>query len=227
MWGRINRLNELARATGLTILATNNVLYAKPSRRPLQDIITCIHHGTTLAEAGRLLEKNGERHLKTPDEMVELFARWPNAIAATRTVADQVRFSLDELSYRYPKEIYPNDRTAQQHLIALTHAGAARAWPAGVPTPTAAQIEHELSLIGRMEPGAVLPYHPRHRGLCALAGHLVSGARIGGDSTVCFCLGITSVDPSNHELLFERLSPRNATSRRTSTSTSSMNGARR
>ena len=202
--GRINRLDQLARANGSTILATNDVLYAHPSRRPLQDIITCIHHGTTLADAGRLLEKNGERHLKTPDEMVELFARWPHAIAATRVVADRTRFSLQELGYRYPKEIYPDDRTAQEHLIALTHEGAARAWPGGVPDPTAAQIEHELSLIGRMD---LAQYFLTIHDIVAYArsqGILCQGRGSAANSTVCFCLGITSVDPSNHELLFER-----------------------
>ncbi|MFY8195788.1 MAG: PHP domain-containing protein, partial [Novosphingobium sp.] len=100
---RIERLNALARSSGLGLLATNEVLYATPARRPLQDVMTAIRHKTTVAKAGHLLEPNAERHLKSPEEMVRLFERWPDAIAATRQVADSCRFNLRELRYEYPE----------------------------------------------------------------------------------------------------------------------------
>ena len=201
---RIARLDLLARTNDLCILATNAVLYATPNRRPLQDIITCIRAGTTIAAAGRLLAKNAERHLKSPKEMITLFARWPHAITATRDVADRISFSLTELAYHYPKEVYPAGRTAQEHLAALTYEGATHFWPAGVPTKTAAQIEHELALIGRME---LAQYFLTIHDIVTFARSvniLCQGRGSAANSTVCYCLGITSVDPSAHELLFER-----------------------
>ena len=104
---RIDRLDALAKANGLALLATNDVHYHKPERRPLQDVMTAIRHKTTVAAAGHLLHANGERHLKPPQEMQRLFARWPHAIAAAREVADACRFTLDELKYEYPQKGYP------------------------------------------------------------------------------------------------------------------------
>ena len=100
---RIERLDRLARAHGCTILATNDVHYHAPDRRPLQDVVTCIREKVTIATAGYLLNPNAERHLKSPEEMVRLFARWPHAISATREFADALHFSLDELRYEYPQ----------------------------------------------------------------------------------------------------------------------------
>ena len=108
---RIERLDALAKANGLQLLATNDVHYATPDKRPLHDVMTAIRHKTRVAEAGHLLAANAERHLKSPQEMQMLFARWPHAIAATREVADACRFSLDELRYEYPEEIYPDGMT--------------------------------------------------------------------------------------------------------------------
>ena len=100
---RIERLDRIARANGCTILATNDVHYHAPDRRPLQDVVTCIREKVTIATAGYLLNPNAERHLKSPAEMARLFARWPHAIAATRAFADSLNFSLDELRYEYPQ----------------------------------------------------------------------------------------------------------------------------
>ena len=105
---RIEALDALARRHGMSLLATNDVLYHAPERRPLQDVMSAIRHKTTVANAGHILHPNAERHLKSPDEMVRLFARWPHAIAATRTVADACHFSLEELRYEYPEEICPD-----------------------------------------------------------------------------------------------------------------------
>ncbi len=117
---RINRLDGLAKQHGLSILATNDVHYHAPERRPLQDVMTCILHKTTIAKAGFLLHANAERHLKSPAEMQRLFAEWPHAIRATREVADACRFDLTELSYEYPQEIVPEGRTPQEYLEELT-----------------------------------------------------------------------------------------------------------
>src|SRR6478672_11317020 len=148
---RIERLDRLARKHGCTILATNDVHYHAPERRPLQDVVTCIREKTTIANAGYLLNPNAERHLKSPAEMVRLFERWPHAISATRAFADALHFSLDELRYEYPRESVPQGRTPQQQLGHLTWQGAAKHWPGGVPDKVAKQLNHELALIDRLD----------------------------------------------------------------------------
>src|SRR3954451_5402939 len=130
---RVERLDRLAQAHGCTILATNDVHYHVPDRRPLQDVVTCIREKVTIATAGYLLNPNAERHLKRPDEMVRLFARWPHAIAATRQFADSLHFNLEELRYEYPRETVPEGRTPQQHLEHLTWEGAKKFWSGGIP----------------------------------------------------------------------------------------------
>lgn len=144
---RIERLDALARAHGLSLLATNDVLYHQPDRRPLQDVMTAIRHKATVARAGLLLQPNAERHLKSPHEMVALFARWPHAIAATRDVADACAFSLDDLRYEYPEETYPDGLDAQAYLERLTWEGAAEHYPAGVPDTVRETLEKEFALI--------------------------------------------------------------------------------
>ena len=103
-------------ANGCTILATNDVHYHAPDRRPLQDVVTCIREKVTITTAGYLLNPNAERHLKSPEEMARLFERWPHAIAATRDFADALHFSLDELRYEYPERRCPTAESPQQHL---------------------------------------------------------------------------------------------------------------
>jgi error-prone DNA polymerase len=123
---RINALECMAARAGLAILATNDVLYHTPARRPLQDVMTCIREKVRLEEAGFLLEPNAERHLKGPKEMARLFAEWPNALAATREVAEACAFSLDELRYEYPHEVVPEGETPQSCLETF-HLGGSRA----------------------------------------------------------------------------------------------------
>ena len=113
---RINRLDNLAKTHGMSILATNDVHYHAPERRPLQDVMTCILHKTTIQKAGFLLDANAERHLKSPTQMAQLFAEWPHAIKATRDIADACQFTLTELAYEYPKETVPEGRTPQGYL---------------------------------------------------------------------------------------------------------------
>jgi error-prone DNA polymerase len=201
---RIERLDRLARGIGGTILATNDVHYHAPDRRPLQDVMTCIRDKTTIAKAGFLLNPNAERHLKSPDEMARLFARWPHAIPATREFADAIRFSLDELRYEYPRESVPEGRTPQEQLEHLTWKGAADYWPDGLPKKVRSQIEKELEIIRKLDFARYfltvhdIVDHARSIGI------LCQGRGSAANSTVCYCLKITNADPAVNDLLFER-----------------------
>jgi error-prone DNA polymerase len=203
---RIERLDRLAHAHGCTILATNDVHYHVPNRRPLQDVVTCIREKVTIATAGYLLNPNAERHLKRPDEMVRLFARWPDAIAATREFADSLHFNLEELKYEYPRETVPESRTPQQHLEHLTWEGAKKFWPDGIPDKVLKQLNYELPLIERLD---FARYFLTVHDIVDFARKLeppilCQGRGSAANSAVCYCLGITAVDPSTSELLFER-----------------------
>ena len=203
---RINRLDALAREYGLSILATNDVHYHARERRPLQDIMTCIREKTTIDRAGLLLHANAERHLKPPAEMLRLFAPWPHAITATREVADACHFNLDELRYEYPDEPIPKDRTADAHLAALTRQGAKWRYPKGVPDKVERLIARELVLIGKLK---IARYFLTIKDIIDFARGcdppiLCQGRGSAANSAVCYCLGITAVDPDEHELLFDR-----------------------
>jgi error-prone DNA polymerase len=203
---RIERLERLARKHGCTILATNDVHYHAPERRPLQDVVTCIREKVTIATAGYLLNPNAERHLKSPDELTRLFERWPHAISATREFADALHFSLDELRYEYPKETVPEGRTPQQYLEHLTWEGAKRRWPEGIPDKVLKQLNYELPLIERLD---FARYFLTVRDIVAYARSLdppilCQGRGSAANSAVCYCLGITAVDPAINDLLFER-----------------------
>ena len=203
---RIERLDWLARAHDLGLLATNDVHYHAPERRALQDVMTAIRHKTTVAAAGHLLHPNAERHLKSPAEMQRLFARWPHAIAAARAVADRCRFSLDELRYEYPEEIYPEGQTPQQFLEAEVWAGAGRRYPLGVPDSVCQTLERELALIAKLD---LARYFLTIKDIVDFARAcdppiLCQGRGSAANSAVCYVLGITSVDPAKHQLLFDR-----------------------
>jgi error-prone DNA polymerase len=201
---RITQLDRMAGQNGLRLLATNDVLYHTPARRPLQDVMTCIRHKTTLAQAGHLLEANGERHLKSPAEMQRLFAEWPHAIAATRAVADACLFNLEELAYEYPSEVIPQDTTPQAHLEKLTWEGAAVRYPQGVSDVTRATLNKELAMIQKLD---IAQYFLTIHDIVIFArskGILCQGRGSAANSAVCYVLGITAVDPAQHALLFER-----------------------
>ena len=203
---RIERLDRLARQHGCTILATNDVHYHVPDRRPLQDVITCIREKVTIRAAGYLLKANAERHLKSPAEMTRLFARWPHAVAATREFADRLDFSLDELRYEYPKETVPEGCTPQQYLEHLTWKGAEQRWQGGIPEAVSKQLRYELALIERLD---FARYFLTVHDIVAYARSLnppilCQGRGSAANSAVCYCLGITAVDPSTSDLLFER-----------------------
>ena len=204
---RINRLDQIARTHGLGILACNDVLYHAPHKRPLQDVMTCIREGVTVEKAGFLLEANAERYLKPPQEMCRLFAGWPAAIRATREVADACQFSLDDLRYEYPHEIVPQGRSAQEELERLTWEGAAWRYPEGVSDRIREIIEKEFALIRSKK---IARYFLTINDIVRFARYeasppiLCQGRGSAANSVVCFCLGITAVDPAEHDVLFER-----------------------
>ncbi|MFM7378481.1 MAG: error-prone DNA polymerase, partial [Erythrobacter sp.] len=206
VFARIEGLDELARAHGLTLLATNDVHYHAPERRALQDVMTAIRHKTTVAAAGHLLHPNAERHLKSPTQMQRLFARWPHAIAAAREVADRCNFSLDELRYEYPEEIYPDGQTPQAFLESEVWAGAGRRYPSGVPDSVRQTLKRELALIAKLD---LARYFLTIKDIVDFARGcdppiLCQGRGSAANSAVCYVLGITSVDPAKHQLLFDR-----------------------
>jgi error-prone DNA polymerase len=203
---RIERLDELAQINGLGLLATNDVHYHAPERRALQDVMTAIRHKTTVAAAGHLLHPNAERHLKSPAQMQRLFARWPHAIRAAREVADACNFSLDELRYEYPEEIYPGGHTPQAFLEDEVWKGAGRRYPEGVPETVGTTLKRELALIAKLD---LARYFLTIKDIVDFARGcdppiLCQGRGSAANSAVCYVLGITSVDPAKHQLLFDR-----------------------
>ncbi|MEM7721401.1 MAG: error-prone DNA polymerase [Pseudomonadota bacterium] len=204
---RINRLDDLAKAHGLSILATNDVRYHAPDRRPLLDVMTCILHKTTIHRAGFLLDANAERYLKSPAQMVQLFAEWPHAIRATREVADACNFDLRELAYEYPKETVPDGYTPQEYLEELTWKGAAQRYPDGVSEKLKATLRKELALIGKLD---IAQYFLTIQQVVNYARYecdppiLCQGRGSAANSAVCYVLGITAVNPAQNDLLFER-----------------------
>ncbi len=204
---RITRLDRLARHHGVSILATNDVLYHAPDRRPLQDVMTCIREKCTLQTAGFRLDQNAERHLKSPAEMQRLFADWPHAIKATREVADSIRFDLSDLSYGYPSEVIPQDMSAQAYLEKLTWEGCAQRYPEGLPEETRAVILKELAMIEKLD---IAQYFLTIQDIIRFARDeaqppiLCQGRGSAANSAVCYVLGITAVDPAQNDLLFER-----------------------
>jgi len=201
---RLAGLKSLAEHHGVPLLAVNDVLYHHPSQRPLQDVMTCIREGVTVTSAGRLLEANAERHLKTPQEMARLFRDAPEAVAETLHFLDRISFSLDQLRYEYPDEPVPPGRTAQDWLEELTWRRANLIYTKGIPDKVQRSLKDELALIGRLDYARYfLTIHDivRH---ADDQGILCQGRGSAANSAVCFALGITSVDPDQHELLFSR-----------------------
>ena len=201
---RLARLSDIAAAARVPLMAGNDVLYHAPHRRPLQDVLACIRSRVTIEAAGRSLQAHAERHLKDGDEMARLFRHCPQAVAETLRFLERCRFSLDELRYEYPDEPVPPGRTAQQHLVELTWEGAARRYPGGVPDGLRATIEKELGLIEQL---GYAPYFLTVNDIVAYArsvGILCQGRGSAANSAVCYCLGVTAVDPTEIDLLFER-----------------------
>ena len=201
---RLAALAALAQAAGVPTVATNDVLYHAPERRILQDVVTCIRENCTIDDAGFRRERFADRFLKSPREMARLFAHHPGAVARTAEFAGRCRFSLTELSYQYPDELDIPGLTAQQALARLTWEGAAQRYRQGMPAKVAAQLRHELALIGEL---GYAPYFLTVNSIVRFArsqGILCQGRGSAANSAVCFVLGITSIDPARHDLLFER-----------------------
>jgi error-prone DNA polymerase len=201
---RIAEVAETGRRLEIPLVATNDVHYHDRERRPLQDVLTCVRERISVGTAGLRLFPNAERCLKSAVEMARLFPGREEAVERSLEIAEQSRFSLDELRYEYPEEIVPPGETASSHLAKLAWEGAAGRYPEGIPASVRAQIEHELALIRelRYEP-FFLTVHDivlfaRSRGI------LCQGRGSAANSAVCYCLGITSVDPARTDLLFER-----------------------
>jgi error-prone DNA polymerase len=201
---RLKRLAALARAAGVPLIAVNDVRMHHPDRRPLADVLTCIREKTTIDRAGRKLDANAERFLKSPQEMARLFHDAPEAITETLRLSEQLTFSLDELRYEYPDEQVEGFSNTQDALAHLAYEGAARRYPQGVPDKVRAGITHELALIAQLD---YAPYFLTVHDIVRYArsqGILCQGRGSAANSAVCFCLGITEVDPERADLLFER-----------------------
>jgi error-prone DNA polymerase len=201
---RLHRLDALGRAVRAPMVATNDALYHRPERRPLQDVLSCVREKQTIHQAGLKLEANAERHLKSPEEMVRLFRAHPDALARTLEILDRCRFSLDELRYEYPREPVPPGRTPMQHLMDLSWSGAAWRFPNGVPEKAKELLESEFKLIEELDyPQYFLTVHDIVR-FARSKDILCQGRGSAANSMVCFCLGVTSIDPAEAGLLFAR-----------------------
>ncbi|MGV7214558.1 error-prone DNA polymerase [Bradyrhizobium sp. UFLA05-112] len=201
---RLARLDDLAVKAKVPLLATNEVLYHHPARRPLQDVLTCIREKTTIEAVGKKLEANAERFLKTPREMARLFRDFPAAIAETMRFADAIDFSLDQLKYQYPDEPVPPGKTAQGHLEDLTWAGVQTYFGGKIDDKLRATLHKELALIAELKYAHYfltvhdIVHYARSQSI------LCQGRGSAANSAVCYVLGITSVDPTKVDLLFER-----------------------
>ncbi|MGB7481654.1 MAG: error-prone DNA polymerase [Burkholderiaceae bacterium] len=195
-------VEQAARASGLPIVATGDVCMHVRSRKPLQDTLTAIRLGKPIAECGFELAPNAEQHLRPRLRLANIHE--PAALEETLRIAQRCRFSLDELRYEYPEELVPAGETPASYLRKEAYAGARERFPRGVPASIHGQLEHELQLIAEKsyEPYFLTVYDiVRH---ARSVGILCQGRGSAANSTVCYCLGITEVDPSRGTLLFER-----------------------
>jgi error-prone DNA polymerase len=194
---------EIARKLRLRLLATNGVRHARPEQRQLLDVFTCLRHHRVLANAGRLLSRNGESHVKSPAEMTRLFCDLPEAIGNTQELSARLQFTLDDLGYQFPEYPVPNGETQMSFLRAQTHQGML--WRYGADHEKAPQqLERELALIEKLElPGYFLIVWDIVQ-FCRQHHILVQGRGSAANSAVCYALGITAVDPVEMNLLFER-----------------------
>ena len=199
---RLECLRQLGREAGLALVATGDVHQHVRARRMLQDTITAIRLGIPLPQAGRALQPNGERHLRPRAMLARRYP--PELLAASVDIAERCRFSLESLRYQYPEELVPPGESAAGYLRRLTEEGLRQRFPAGTPQHVRTQVEHELVLIAQLgyEPYFLTVHdivrHARGRGI------LCQGRGSAANSAVCYCLGITEVDPARMEMLFER-----------------------
>ncbi len=199
----IRQLLRLAKNSNLPLLATNGVTYATRDKRDLQDVLTCVRCKTTIDQAGKLLNRNSERYMKTSGEMQRLFSDLPNAYANTGQLADRLDFTLKDLGYRFPSYPVPQGETEMSYLRQMSDAGARNRYQP-YHDKARLQIEHELKLIEKLNlPGYFLIVWDIVN-FCRQEGILVQGRGSAANSAVCYALGITAVDPVGMDLLFER-----------------------
>ena len=201
---RLHKLDALGREYRVRRVATGDVLYHTPQMRPLQDVMSAIRERTTIDALGFKRERFMDRNLKSPQEMERRFAAFPDAIQASADIANQCTFDLGEIQYQYPYEQVMEGLTAQEALAELTEDAANRLFPQGLPKAYRSQIDHELRLIGEL---GYAPYFLTVNAIVAESrrrGILCQGRGSAANSCVCYFLGITSIDPIKHELLFER-----------------------
>ncbi|TWB44049.1 error-prone DNA polymerase [Rhizobium sp. ERR 922] len=201
---RLHELSHLAARFKVKTVVTNDVLFHEPSRRQLQDIVTCIRNVSTIDDIGFERERHADRFLKPPEEMERLFPRYPEALARTLEIVERCKFSLDELTYQYPEEAIVPGKNAQQSLEHYVWECIPNRYPEGLPPSVLKVVRHELDLIRAMN---YAPYfltvfsivrHARGQGI------LCQGRGSAANSAVCYILGITSIDPETNNLLFER-----------------------
>jgi error-prone DNA polymerase len=186
------------------MVATNDVHYHHPLRRELQDVVTCVREKCTIYNAGYRLHPNAERYLKSQEEMSRLFMQYPDAIRTTKEIVEACQFSLDQLKYVYPKEVTPDGMSPHEYLTDLAWKGAHDIYGDILPDKIKANIKYELSFMEQMDYAQYfltvydIVRYARSQGI------LCQGRGSAANSTVCYCLGITSVDPSKFDLLFER-----------------------
>jgi error-prone DNA polymerase len=201
---RLAEWQRAALAARVPLVAAGDVHYHDASRRYLQDVLTAIRLKTTVAELGAARFPNGERRLREPGELLRLFDQCPAAVERTAEVADRCEFSLDELRYEYPAELCPDGETQTTYLAQLAFAGAQERYPAGVPARVKQLIERELAIIEELDYAAYfltvwdLVRFARSQGI------LCQGRGSAANSAVCYCLGVTAVDPDRIDVLFER-----------------------
>ena len=201
---RLYRLAKLAQQLNVQMVATNDVYYHIAERRELQDIVTCIREKCTIYNAGYRLYQNAERYLKSAEEMQRLFRQYPDAIRSTQSIAEACQFSLDSLQYVYPEEITSEGRTPQQELTYLTWKGALERFGENIPVKIDQMICEELAFIERKNYAAYFLTVYDFVRFARQKDILCQGRGSAANSVVCYCLGITSVNPAKFKLLFAR-----------------------
>ncbi len=201
---RLHDLSNMATRHKVKTVVTNDVLFHEPGRRQLQDIVTCIRTKSTIDDVGFVRERHADRYLKPPEEMERLFPRYPEALRRTMEIVDQCKFSLEELTYQYPEEAIVPGKDAQQSLEHYVWECVPDRYPEGMPPEVLATVRHELDLIQTMK---YAPYFLTVFSIVQFArsqGILCQGRGSAANSAVCYILGVTSIDPSTNDLLFER-----------------------
>ncbi len=201
---RETKLRERAGALGVPVVGTTEVLYHDVRRRPLQDVLTCIRHGVTLRAAGTRIKPNAEHGLPSSAFMRERFFDAPESLTLIQSIVDACTFSYDEIRYRYPGESLPSGMSESEWLAQLTYRGAQKRYPEGLSEEARAQIERELALIRELDYGGYFLTMHELVEYCHAQGILCQGRGSAANSIVCYCLGITAIDPMLMDLLFER-----------------------